>query len=230
MKGNETMVGKLIVITGPDGCGKKTQTELLVKRLKESGYETETIDFPQYKKNFFGKMVGRYLVGEFGEPSKLDPDLASMLYAGDRFESMGQIKEWLNKGKIVVCDRYVEDNFLHQGSKIKDKAEREGFFSWLAELEYGVYAARESDQTFYLDVPLGISLKLLEEKDATGRKDYAGGKKDGHENENHLREVREISEELIWRFYWIKIDCFPKGELLSKEEISDIIYGTVRIS
>lgn len=221
---------KLVVITGPDGCGKKTQAELLVKRLKESGYETETIDFPQYKKNFFGKMVGRYLVGEFGEPAKLNPYLASMLYAGDRFESMGQIKEWLNENKIVVCDRYVGDNFLHQGSKIKDKTKREEFFDWLAELEHSVYMACESHQTFYLDVPLGISLKLLEKKDVIGRKDYTGGKKDGHENENHLREVREISEELIWRFYWIKIDCAPKGEILSKEEISDIIWGMVRTS
>lgn len=224
------MGGKLIVITGPDGCGKKTQTELLVKRLKESGYETETIDFPQYKKNLFGKMVGRYLSGEFGEPSKLNPYLASMLYAGDRFESMRQIKEWLSEGKIVVCDRYVGDNFLHQGSKIKDKAKREEFFDWLAELEHNVYASCESHQTFYLDVPLEISLRLLEKKEAKERKDYIGGKKDGHENENHLREVREISEELIWKFYWIKIDCAPKGEIMPKEEISDIIWSLVRTS
>lgn len=230
MKGNEVMRGKLIVITGPDGCGKKTQTELLVKRLKDSGYETETIDFPQYNKNFFGRMAGRYLTGEFGDPAKLSPYLASMLYAGDRFESMGQIKEWLDKGKIVVCDRYVGDNFLHQGSKIKDKAKREEFFDWLAELEHNVYAACESHQTFYLDVPLEISLKLLEEKDTKEKKGYADGKKDGHENEGHLKEVRKISEELIWKFYWIKIDCFPKGELLSKEEISDIIWGALRTS
>jgi len=216
--------GKLIVITGPDGCGKKTQTELLVKRLKASSYQVETIDFPQYKKNFFGKMVGSYLIGEFGDPKKVNPYLASMLYAGDRWESLPQIEYWMNNDKIIVSDRYVGDNFLHQGSKIKDKIKREEFYNWLLELEYNVYKTYMSNQTFYLDVSLEISLKLLEEKNAKEKKGYAGGKKDGHENDFHLKEVRKISEELIQKFNWTKIDCMKNGELMSPEEISDIIW------
>ena len=219
-----TNKGFLIVITGPDGCGKKTQTELLAKRYKEHDHKVMTIDFPQYGKNFFGKMVGRYLAGEFGDPANFNPYLASILYAGDRFESMEEIAKWLDEGKVVVCDRYVGDNFLHQGGKIKDKEKREEFFVWLEKLEYSVYKARKSNRTFYLDVPLEISLKLLEKKDAKERKNYTGGKKDGHENERHLREVREISEELIQRFHWTKIDCAPKGIILPKEEIAEIIW------
>lgn len=224
------MGGKLIVITGPDGCGKKTQTELLVKRLKESGYETETIDFPQYKNNFFGRAVGDYLAGKFGDPLKIDPHLASILYAGDRWESMGQIKNWLSENKIVVCDRYIGDNFLHQGSKIENKAKREVFFLWLAELEYSVYGSFAANQTFYLDVPLEISLALLETKEAKEKKDYTGGKKDGHENEKHLREVRKITDSLASRFCWTRIPCFQDGRLLSREEIADIIWSLVRTS
>lgn len=222
--------GKLIVITGPDGCGKKTQTEFLVNRLKASDYQVETIDFPQYEKNLFGKMVGRYLAGEFGDPLKIDPHLASMLYAGDRWESLPQMEYWMNNRKIIVSDRYVLDNFLHQGSKIKDKIKREEFYEWLSLLEYATYKAYQSNQTFYLDVPLEISLKLLEKKDAKERKDYTGGKKDGHENEVHLREVREIADELIQRFGLVKINCAPKGMLLPEKEISDIIWSLVKTS
>lgn len=221
--------GKLIVITGPDGSGKKIQTGLLVKRLKESGYGTETIDFPQYKKNFFGKMVGDYLAGKFGDPLKIDPHLASMLYAKDRWESMELIYQWImDYKKIVVCDRYVGDNFLHQGSKIKDKTKREEFFQWLYHLEFNVFNAKQADMTFYLDVPLKISLRLLEKKDTKERKNYTGGEKDGHENEIHLKGVREISEDLIKRFGWIKIDCVPKGILLPEEEISNMIWKKVQ--
>lgn len=216
---------KLIVITGPDGCGKKTQTQLLVSRLTVSDYQAETIDFPQYEKNFFGRAIGDYLAGKFGDPAKVNPYLASALYAGDRWESMRLIYQWLlDFSKIVVCDRYVGDNFLHQGSKIKDKEEREKFFQWLYHLEFNVYNARHADMTFYLNVPLEISLALLEEKSAKERKNYTGGKKDGHENEVHLREVREIADELIQRFGWIKINCAPKGPLLPEKEISDIIW------
>lgn len=222
--------GKLIVITGPDGCGKKTQTQLLVSRLKASDYQVETIDFPQYGRNFFGKMVGDYLAGKFGDPLKIDPHLASMLYAGDRWESLPQIEYWINNDEIVVSDRYLGDNFLHQGSKIKDKIKREEFYDWLSLLEYAIYKAYKSNQTFYLDVPLEISLRLLEKKEAKERKDYTEGKKDGHENEIHLREVREIADELIQRFGWIKINCAPKGVLLPEEEISDIIWSLVKTS
>jgi len=219
--------GKLIVITGPDGCGKKTQTELLVKRLKASSYQVETIDFPQYKKNFFGKMVGSYLIGEFGDPKKVNPYLASMLYAGDRWESLPQIEYWMNNDKIIVSDRYVGDNFLHQGSKIKDKVKREAFFQWLYYLEFNVFNARQADITFYLDVPLEISLRLLKNKEAKEKKDYIGGKEDGHENEKHLRETREISEDLIKKFGWIKIGCAEKGDILPKNEISDMLFKHV---
>ena len=196
--------GKLIVITGPDGCGKKTQTELLVKRLKASGYQVKTIDFPQYKNNFFGKMVGRYLAGEFGKATEINPYLASILYAGDRFESMGEINKWLAEGKIVVCDRYVGDNFLHQGSKVVDPSEREKFFNWLEDLEFNVFGAKRAGITIYLDVSLEISLALLKNKDAQEKKNYTDGKNDGHENEVHLRQVRKINDELIQKYGLIK--------------------------
>src|SRR3989338_11360876 len=226
MKGNEMEKngGKLIVITGPDGCGKKTQTSLLVDKFKKCGYDTESIDFPRYEKNFFGKMVGRYLKGEFGKATEVSPYLASILYAGDRFESMRQINQWLTKGKLVVCDRYVGDNFLHQGSKIADSSEREKFFDWLEDLEFNVFDAKYLDITIYLDVSLEISLALLKNKDAQEKKNYTDGKNDGHENEVHLRQVRETSKELIKKFGWIKIDCMKNGELMSPEEISDSIW------
>ena len=217
-------MGKLIVITGPDGSGKKMQAELLVKRLKEGNYGAETIDFPQYKKNLFGKMVGRYLAGEFGDPIKLNPYISSILYAGDRLESMGQIRQWLDDEKIVVCDRYTGDNFLHQGSKIVNLLDRGKFFDWLEELEFGVFGARRADIVFYLDVSLDVSLRLLKNKDAQDKKSYTSGKKDGHENEEHLMAVRKINEELIQRHEWVKINCMKDGEIIPPEEIHKIIW------
>ena len=59
------MTGKLIVITGLDGSGKTVQTDRLFSRLKSDGYSVEKVDFPQYGKGFFAKLIACYLNGDF---------------------------------------------------------------------------------------------------------------------------------------------------------------------
>lgn len=43
---NFTQQGKFIVLDGPDGCGKTTQTKLLVQWLKKQGIDAETFREP----------------------------------------------------------------------------------------------------------------------------------------------------------------------------------------
>lgn len=218
---------KLIVITGPDGSGKKIQTGLLVERLNSNGYPVVTIDFPQYERNFFGNLVGRYLKGEFGEADKVSPYLASMLYACDRFESAEYIKHCLKTDWNVVADRYVSDNQIHQGGKIVDVAKRKEFLDWLEKMEFDVFKIPRPDALVYLDVPLEISLELLKNKEAKERKRYLVGEKDGHENREHLERARKCAECLDNR-NWIWINCAPDGKLLPEEQISEKIWKKVQ--
>jgi len=120
MKKHATKKGKFIVIDGTDGSGKATQTKLLEIILKKNGYRVKTIEFPQYKKNFFGKLIKEHLQGLHGNFLSVNPYLASTLYAADRYESKQKIEKWLAEGYTVIADRYVSANQLHQGGKIKD--------------------------------------------------------------------------------------------------------------
>ena len=76
---------RFIVIEGIDGTGKKTQFDLLVKffrdDLKKSVLE---LDFPRYGE-VSARYIERYLNGEYGQ--NVAPDLASMLYAFDRWQA-----------------------------------------------------------------------------------------------------------------------------------------------
>lgn len=81
------MKGKLIVVDGIDGVGKVTQTKLLYERLKKERYKAAILDFPQYYNNFFGKLIGRFQNGEFGDAPTASPYLASVLYTADRWKS-----------------------------------------------------------------------------------------------------------------------------------------------
>ena len=40
--------GLFVVIEGSDGTGKKTQCDLLNKRLADEGFEVKLLDFPRY--------------------------------------------------------------------------------------------------------------------------------------------------------------------------------------
>lgn len=221
------MRGKVIVITGIDGSGKTVQTKLLCERLEGKGYPVVTIDFPQYGKTFFADMITKYLNGEFGSADSVSPYLASLLYAGDRWECREQINTWIKEGKIIVSNRYVCDNMAHQGGKINQPDEKEKFFQWLNTLEYQVFAVPKSDLNILLHVPAEIAYRLVEKK---GQRAYLKGeKKDIHEKDiNHLQCAQQTFLEIAGRNKdWITIYCTKDGILLPEQVISDTIWSAV---
>jgi len=221
--------GFFIVIDGTDGSGKATQTKLLAEKLKKSGRKVKTIDFPQYENNFFGKMVGRYLSGEFGKSSEVSPYLASILYAGDRFEEKETIEKWLNEGLVVIADRYASSNQIHQGGKISDSAKRKEFLAWLEELEYKVFKIPRPDTIIYLDMPIAVSQKLLKNKDSQKKKIYLKGKKDIHESDlKHLSDAKNSAIELVKKNNnWARIPCAKNNKPLAIEEINKNIMEKI---
>jgi dTMP kinase len=223
--------GRLIVIDGADGAGKATQAKLLLARLKKEGKKVQTMDFPQYEKNFFGSLIGQALTGAYGDFIALDPHIASVLYAADRFESKKMIEKWLSEGRMVVLDRYVSANQIHQGGKIVDARDRKKFLEWLEKMEFGVFGLPKPDVILYLDVPQEISEKLLEEKQSFSKKQYSKGKKDlAESNVKHQSDARVSALKMIQKNnHWVKISCVEKDGLLSREIIAERIWDKVSI-
>ena len=142
----------MIVIEGTDCSGKSTQINLLIDKLKGMGRGVVTLDFPNYSTPT-GKIVRRYLDGEFGPANEIDARLASIFYAEDRNASKGFVDDELAKGNVTILDRYVGSNMGHQGGKIRDREEREEFFEWLRELEYGNFELNKPDAVVFLHMP-----------------------------------------------------------------------------
>ena len=223
MKLNE---GKLIVICGTDGSGKGTQTKLLKKRLKEEGYDIETIDFPQYGKKSAG-LVENYLNGEYGDSEEIGPYRASIFFACDRYDASFQIREWLNKGKIVICNRYVSANMGHQAGKIRDEEKRDKFLDWLHDLEYNIFKIPKPDVNILLYMPHEYGHKLVEKKES--RKYLEGKKRDIHENDlKHLKHAERSYLYVSKKFNWEKIDCVEDEKILSIRKISDKVVKKVK--
>lgn len=222
--------GRLIVMEGSDGSGKATQTRLLVNRLRAEGFEAERIGFPQYAKSFFGRMVGAYLRGEFGAASDVDPRLASLLYAADRFEARDRILDWLTEGKVVVCDRYVDSNKAHQALKVPKGRDRAAFLRWVDRMEHGVFGLPRPDCTVFLHVPHNVSEQLISAK---GRRAYLKGKRrDVHEADpGHLQSAQQLYMEIAARRRAGDVEviaCCEEGRLLSRKAISERVWRAVR--
>lgn len=221
--------GKLIVIDGSDGSGKATQSRLLVERLKREKYKVATLDFPQYENNTFGKLLGECLSGERGDFRNLDPYIASTLYAVDRFESKEKIEAWLKRGYVVVLDRYVSSNQMHQGGKMRDSKKRAQFLTWLDHVEFALFKLPRPHVVLYLSVPVEISLTLLKSEDQKKKKQYTKGKADVVESDiSYLKESRAGAEAIVRKLNnWVRISCTKRSSLRSREDIHEDVYAEV---
>ncbi len=222
--------GKLIVIDGTDGSGKATQVALLYARLKKEGHIVKTVDFPEYDKNFFGKFIGECLTDEKYKFKETHPKIISALYAADRWESSKQIGAWIEKGYIVIANRYVSANQIHQGGKIHSEKERKDFLAWLDRMEYGAFKIPRPNIVIYLSLPIAIVNKLIAERDSKEKRAYKGKKNDVHESDpKHLENARKSALKLIKELNnFVQIDCAPKKDILSREEIHEQVYQSLK--
>ncbi len=220
-------MGKLIAIDGVDASGKQTQTTLLLSRLEKEGREVKMVSFPAYDKPT-SILVKMYLNGEFGEnPSDVNAYATSTLFAADRFATYRT--DWgtdYNRGTIILADRYVSSNLIHQASKINDTDEKEKFLMWLDDLEYGIYNLPRPDVTIFLDMPPEYGAELM-----SGRLNKSNGddKKDIHESDfSYLEKSYENAMFVAKKFNWKRISCIKDGQIRSVDEIHEDIYSIVR--
>ncbi len=223
--------GKFIVIDGTDGSGKATQTQLLFDRLAKEKVRVKKIDFPQYSRNFFGKLLRECLDGKLGDFIAVNPKIASVLYAADRWESSSIIKKWVSAGYTVIADRYVSANQIHQGGKIFDEKRRAEFMRWLGEMEFSIFKIPRPDAIIFLDLPIKITAKLLKKRaEEKFGKNHAKVHKDlADEDPIYLEKSRQSALDIVKRSNsWRKIDCSKNGEILSREEIHEKVYDLAK--
>ncbi len=221
------------MIDGADGAGKATQTKLLVERLRAEGQLVETMSFPNYEANVFGQLIKECLQGKRGDFRKdgkvgdfasLDPRIASTLYAVDRFESRPQLTAWLAAGKVVILDRYVSSNMLHQGSKmVGDEAGLRDFLAWNDRVEHEIFGLPRPDLIVYLDVPYQVRKNLMHHDGVRGELDEV------EKDVEYQLAAEACAQELLASLNnWQRISCVTDGALSSRETIHAAVYETVR--
>lgn len=218
--------GKIIVIEGTDGSGKNTQMKLLSKKFEERNINFKAISFPCYEKPS-SSLVKMYLDGDFGtDAMEVSPYIASTFFAADRYAAYKtDFGKFYNDGGIIISDRYVSSNMLHQASKIDNKKEKEKFLNWLFDLEYNIYKIPKPDKVIFLNMPIEYSSKLLKNRD--NRFDYK--KEDIHEkNIEYMKKSYETACELAKMYNWVEIKCISDGKIKDVNEISKEIENKIK--
>ena len=199
---------------------------LLVKQLREEGKKVETLDFPQYTQNTFGKLLRECLDGKRGDFMATDARVASTLYAADRFESKPRLEQWLEEGKVIVLDRYVSSNMMHQGAKIQNADELESFLGWLDHMEHGVFGLPRPDLIIYLEVPFMVRQTLKRNAVASGK--HGAAIDVAERDHTHQQQVEERAETIVAsKNNWQKVQCCEGEAIRSREDIHADVYAIV---
>lgn len=106
------MKGLFITVEGTDGAGKSTQIQLLTDYLKSKGRNVII------KREPGGTDISekiRELILDVNNKDMSDVAEA-LLYAASRAQLVHQvIKPALEKGEVVICDRFVDSSIVYQG-------------------------------------------------------------------------------------------------------------------
>lgn len=191
--------GKIIVIEGTDKAGKGTQSRLLMNALQLSGKICIGMDFPDYTTPI-GKEIRSFLGGRRSYAIQVK----HMLLSANRWEKRKDIESAIEKGIIIIMNRYYQSNLVYGVSHGLN-------LNWLLNLDSGL--PRE-DVVIVLEVSPHISYQRV----PTDRDTFEMDQK-------LLAEVNKNYRKLARRFNWKLIN----GEKISEEVHNEIMGIVIKI-
>lgn len=215
-----------IAIEGSDGSGKGTQTDKLVWALEALGYKVARVSFPRYTETCGGKLLFEVLKSDRA-PSydfvHVSPEAASLIYAADRLESVPWLNQIAQENDVIIYDRAVASNLVHQGGKFKTDEERCKFLEFIDRTEYQSGFPRP-DMTIFLSLPFEISMVR-----AKKRAEQRGEKADVVEvDENYMRQSHRSGLFYALECGWTIIDGVRGSTELSPELVFDALLYQVQ--
>jgi dTMP kinase len=149
--------GVFVVFEGGDGVGKTTQVDRLCAWLANAGHDVLKTFEPG--DTTVGAMIRRIVLDP--ATGEMSPRAEALLYAADKAQHIfAVVKPALQRGAVVVCDRYVDSMLAYQGAgRALEPAEIEQIARWAtedlrpdltvvleAELSDGVHAKADKDR------------------------------------------------------------------------------------
>ena len=104
------MLKGFVTFEGIDGSGKTTVSRLATDALRAQGERVFLTGEPT--KHWTGEAVRRSYKDDAG------PLAESFLFLADRAAHQPEIREHLDAGELVICDRYADSTYAYQGARL----------------------------------------------------------------------------------------------------------------
>jgi dTMP kinase len=158
--------GKLITFEGIEGCGKTTQVDLACRMLEKRGLPHLRTREPG------GTRIGSEIRKILLDPQNRNLAAAAelLLYAADRAQHVQeQIVPALEKGAVVLCDRYTDATLAYQGfGRGLDRP-------MIETLNRMATGGLRPALTLFIDVPVTVGLaRAIQRNDQDGLADTEG--------------------------------------------------------
>lgn len=150
----------LITLEGIDGSGKSTQARKLYENLKKLGYDVSLYRDP-------GSTEVAEKLREILLNFELHPITELLLFEGARSSLVREkILPDLEKGKIVIVDRYIDSTVAYQGYGKNIDLQVVNLLNHIAT------EGKNPHITFLIDIPVDLALSRIKNKTRFEAKDY----------------------------------------------------------
>ena len=200
------MSGLFISFEGIDGCGKSTQADLLRSYLESKGEQVELLREPGG--TALSEQIREILLNPNND--KMDPSTELILLSASRAQLTREIIiPALERGNVVICDRYADSTLAYQGYGRGINLE------WLEKLNAFATAGLKPDITLLVDLPVDEALNRMQSKS------FDRIEMEGIEFLNKVRSgYLELTDRFSKRYFMI--DGMETIEEMSKKIINKI--------
>ncbi|MEV1291364.1 dTMP kinase [Pseudonocardia sp. NPDC049635] len=174
-------MGRLVVIEGLDGAGKRTLAARLAAELTSAGRTVCVTAFPRYDDDVHAELARDALYGRMGDLASSVHAMA-ILFALDRRAAAPGLRADLASHDVVLVDRYVASNAAYNAARLGQDAHGE-VVGWVRALEVQRFGIPVPDHQLLLAPPREVA---AERARARERAD-AGRARDVYESDEGLQ-------------------------------------------
>jgi dTMP kinase len=148
-----------VTLEGPEGGGKTTQLQMLERWLREQGADVLTTREPGG--TAIGDQIRQITMGL--ENRELVREAEVLLFSASRAQLVQEvIRPALERGQVVLCDRFYDSTFAYQGYGQQLPLE------WLRRVTEFATGGLKPDLTLLLDIDVGAGLERRRSASANG--------------------------------------------------------------